>query len=96
MGELKIECLLPELNFSITVQREILAKRCKTNPMQANRGIVEYCQTQYGEVLNNPQIFTRSKLNPPGKKCDIDKMHNGVTSEIKKSPKGLDRKHCQN
>ena len=51
--------------------------------MPANRGILEYCQTQCGEVLNNIHIYKCEKLNPPGQKFDIDKMHNGFNVEMK-------------
>ena len=51
--------------------------------MPANRGILEYCQTQCGEVLNNLLKYKFENLNPPGQKCDIDKMHNGFNVEMK-------------
>ena len=47
------EYLLPEANFSLKDQQELFAIRCRTNPMPANRGIVEYCKTNCGEVMNN-------------------------------------------
>ena len=51
--------------------------------MPAHIGILEYCQTQCGEVLNSPHIYTCQKLNQPGQECDIEKMHNGFIREMK-------------
>ena len=47
------EYLRPESDFSLEDQREVFAIRCRTNPLPANRGILEYCIKQCGEVQNN-------------------------------------------
>ena len=41
--------LLPEAGISLEDQRELFSIRCRTNPIGANRGKVEYCYTQCGE-----------------------------------------------
>ena len=49
--------LLPQANISLKDQREIFSIRCKTNPLGANRGIIEYCETKCGAVIDNAHIF---------------------------------------
>ena len=51
--------------------------------MPANRGILEYYQTQCGEILNNCHIFKCHKLNQHGTEYDTDKIHNGLTIKMK-------------
>ena len=43
--------LLPQPNISLKDQREIFSIRCKTNPLGANRGNIEYCETKCGAVI---------------------------------------------
>ena len=49
--------LLPQAIISLKDQREIFSIRCKTNPLGANRGIIEYCETKCGAVIDNAHIF---------------------------------------
>ena len=49
--------LLPQANISLKDQREIFLIRCKTNPLGANRGNIEYCETKCGAVIDNAHIF---------------------------------------
>ena len=51
------EYLLPQANMSIVDQRGLFSIRCRTNTLGANRGIIEYCETECGEILNNSQFF---------------------------------------
>ena len=76
--------LLPQANISIEDQREIFSIRCRTNPLGANRGITEYCETKCGEVLNNSHIFKCNVLNNHEEKYEYDKILNGYTKEKKK------------
>ena len=50
--------LLPQANISIQDQRDIFSIRCRTNSLGANRGIIEYCETKCGNILNNAHIFS--------------------------------------
>ena len=77
------EYLLPEANFSLKDQRELFAIRCRTNPMPANRGTVEYCKTNCGEIMNNCHIFQCNKLNRGEPEYNMDKILNGFTAEKK-------------
>ena len=53
-GSLRMaDYLLPEANISLKDQREIFSIRCRINPFGANRGLIEYCETNCGEILNN-------------------------------------------
>ena len=49
--------LLPQARISIKDQREIFSLRCRTNPLGANIGKIEYYKTKCGEILNNSHIF---------------------------------------
>ena len=75
--------LLPQSNISLEDQREIFAIRCRTNPLGANRGIEEFCETQCGQILNNSHIFECNILNQNRKVLDIKKILNGYISEKK-------------
>ena len=55
--------LLPQSNIYLKDQREIFSIRCKTNPLGANRGIIEYCETKYGAIIDNAHIFQFPVLN---------------------------------
>ena len=65
--------LLTESNFSITEYRDIFTIRGRVNPRPANRGLLEYSQTQCREMINNPHIFTESA--PLGQQ-NFDPAHN--------------------
>ena len=69
--------LLPQANMSIVDQRELFSIRCRTNNMGANRGIIEYCETGCGEILNNYHIFQCVQLIIGEQKYNIDKVLNG-------------------
>ena len=43
--------LLPHANMLLTDQRELFSVRCQTNDLGANRGIIEYCETECGDIL---------------------------------------------
>ena len=75
------EYLLPEANFSLKDQRELFSIRCRTNPMLANRGILEYCKTKCGEVMNNCHIFQCIKLNKSDTEYNMENILNGFTAE---------------
>ena len=75
--------LLPQANMSIGDQRELFSIRCRTNIMGANRGIIEYCETECGEILNNSHIFQCVELNIGEQKYEIDKVLNGFIAEKK-------------
>ena len=64
--------LHPQANMSLEDQREIFSVRCRTNNLGANRGIIEYCETKCGEILNNSHIFQCKILNTQEKTCDIN------------------------
>ena len=48
--------LLPEAGIGLEDQQELVSIRCRINPMGANRGKIEYCYTQCGEILNSSHI----------------------------------------
>ena len=75
--------LLPQANMSLTDQRELFSVRCHTNDLGANRGIIEYCETECGEILNNSHIFQCCRLNTPEEKWDLEKVLNGFIIEKK-------------
>jgi hypothetical protein len=75
------EYLLPEANFSLKDQRELFSIRCRTNLMPANRGIVEYCKTNCGEIMNNCHIFQCTNLNKNELEYNMDKILNGFNAE---------------
>ena len=75
--------LLPQANISLEDQREIFSIRCRTNPLGANRGIEEYCETQCGQILNNSHIFQCNILNNNRTDGDIKNILNGYISEKK-------------
>ena len=75
--------LLPQANMTIVDQRELFSLRCRTNTLGANRGIIEYCETKCGEILNNSHIFQCIELNIKGQKCDMEKVLNGFIIEKK-------------
>ena len=75
--------LLPEANIFIQDQREIFAIRCRTNPLGANRGLTEYCETKCGAILNNAHIFCCPELNTREEKFDFETILNGCTIEKK-------------
>ena len=74
--------LLPQAGISLEDQNELFSLRCRTNKMGANRGIVEWCFTQCGEILNNAHIFKCKILNE-NDQFDIDKILNGLIAEKK-------------
>ena len=76
--------LHPQANMSLEDQREIFSVRCRTNDLGANRGIIEYCETKCGEILNNSHIFQCKILNIQEKTCDIKYVLNGYIVEKKK------------
>ena len=51
--------------------------------MGANRGIVELCFTQFGEILDNCHIFKCKKPNENEHQYDMDKSLNGYFEENK-------------
>ena len=51
--------------------------------MGENRGIIEYCETECGEILNNSHIFQCVELNIGEQKYNIDKVLNGFIAEKK-------------
>ena len=51
--------------------------------MGANRGKIEYCYTQCGEILNNSHIFQCKILNKNVENYDIEKILNEFNSEKK-------------
>ena len=55
--------LSPAANISLKDQRELFSIRCRTNPLGANRGIIENCETMHGEILDNSHIFQCKILN---------------------------------
>jgi hypothetical protein len=77
--------LLPEAGFSLEDQKELFSIRCRTNEINANRGILEYCYTKCGEILNNCHIFKCKILNESesGEEYDMDKILNGFNTEKK-------------
>ena len=76
--------LMPQSNISIKDQREIFSIRCRTNKLGANRGIVEFCETKCGEILDNSHIFKCVKFNEDRqKKIDFEKILNGYIFEKK-------------
>ena len=75
--------LLPQANISLEDQREIFSIRCRTNPLGANRGIEEYCETRCGQILNNAHIFQCNILNNNRKDGAMRKILNGYISEKK-------------
>ena len=75
--------LLPEAGIGLEDQQELFSIRCRTNPMGANRGKIEYCYTQCGEILNNSHIFQCTILNRNVEKYDIEKILNGFNLEKK-------------
>ena len=75
--------LLPEADMSLEDQQELFSIRCRTNPMGANRGKIEYCFTQCGEILNNSHIFQCKVMNKIEDKYEIEKILNGFNSEMK-------------
>ena len=77
--------LLPQARISIKDQREIFSLRCRTNPLGANIGKIEYCKTKCGEILNNSHIFQCVVLNDKNQNSDMDKVLNGCTIEKKRS-----------
>ena len=84
-SNLKMEdYLLPQANISIEDQRDIFSIRCRTNPLGANRGILEYCETKCGEVLDNAHIFSCIVLNTNEEKYKFETLLNGCTLEKKK------------
>ena len=87
---IKYECLqmadylMPQSNMSIKDQRELFSIRCRTNKLGANRGIIELCETNCGQILNNSHIFKCEKLNENRPtKFDFDKVFNGYIIEKK-------------
>ena len=85
--EIKYSCLetadylLPQARISIKDQREIFSIRSRTNPLGANMGKIEYCETKCGEILTNSHIFQCCVLNMENQNSDMDKVLNGCTSE---------------
>jgi hypothetical protein len=55
--------LLPEADMSLEDQQELFSIRCRTNPMGANRGKIEYCFTQCGDISNNSHILLCKVMN---------------------------------
>ena len=50
------------------------------NDLPANRGIVEQCPTQCGQILNNDHILCCPVLND-GRKYDMNNILNGSVNE---------------
>ena len=71
--------LLPQANISIEDQKEVFSIRCKTNNLEANRGILEFCNCQ--EIRDNPHIFKYKNLNFNTNEYDIKCIINGYTKE---------------
>ena len=78
--------LLPQANISIQDQRDIFSIRCRTNSLGANRGIIEYCETKCGNILNNAHIFSCPILNSDHEKYEYEAILNGCTMDKKKTP----------
>ena len=76
--------LLPQSNISLKDQREIFSIRCKTNPLGANRGIIEYCETKCGAVIDNAHIFQCPVLNKNETSYNFETILNGCTYEKNK------------
>ena len=76
--------LLPQAHMSLKDQRELFSVRCHTNDLGANRGIMEYCETECGEILNNSHIFQCRISNTKEEKWDLDKVLNGYIIEMKR------------
>ena len=74
--------LLPEAGKSIEDQKELFSIRCRTNPMGANRGKIEYWFTQCEEILINSHIFQCNIINTSEQKYDIEKISNRFNSEM--------------
>ena len=74
--------LLPEAGKSLEYQKELFSIGCRTNPMDANRGKIEYCFTQCEEILNNSHIFQCNIKNKSEQKYDIEKISNRFNSEM--------------
>ena len=68
--------LLPRAGISLEDQYELFSIRCRTNKMGANRGIVEMCYTQCGEILNNCHIYKCKILNENEHEYDMEKVQN--------------------
>ena len=49
--------------------------------MPANRGIVEYCKTNCGEIMNNCHIFQCTNLNKNNLEYNMEKILNGFNTE---------------
>ena len=79
--------LLPQAGICLEDQYELFSIRCRTNTMGANRGIVEMCFTQCGEILNNCHIYKCKILNENEQDYDIDKVLNDCIEEKKKQLK---------
>ena len=75
--------LLPQAGISLENQYELFSIRCRTNTMGANRGIVEMCFTQCGEILNNCHIYKCKILNENEHEYDMEKVLNGFVEEKK-------------
>ena len=75
------EYCLPAANFILKDQQKVFTILCRTNPMSANRGIVEYCNINVGEVMNNCHIFQCNKLISGEPEYNMDKILNGFTAE---------------
>ena len=75
--------LLPEASIGLEDQQELFFMRCRTNPIGANRGKIQYCYNQCGEILDNSHFFQCKILNKNVEKYDIEKILNGFNSERK-------------
>ena len=53
------------------------------HPLGANRGIIEYCETKCGEVLDISHIFKCTVMNNLEEDYNYEKILNGYTMEKK-------------
>ena len=85
-GRLRMaDYLLSQAYISLKDQWDIFLIRCHTNPLGANRGMIEYCETSCREILDNAHIFKCIVLNGHKGDYSYDFFLNGYTREMKKN-----------
>ena len=78
--------LCPNNNLSVENQRQIFQIRSRSNPLLANRGIIQHCSTGCGKLMDNIHILECVVLNQTLDN-NIEMLTNGSFEEMQSALK---------